>query len=95
MGHISLPGQSQLGKAGQYPVSGLYVASVIIDLDANGCFIAVVPPGAYDVAVFDDEHDSVASGLDLHPGQEVSNLVFELPTAQPERPTMAESFSED
>ena len=52
---------------------------MILDLDEQGRFSTVLPPGSYDVAVFDDDHDSVASGLDLKDGETVSNLRFELP----------------
>jgi Carboxypeptidase regulatory-like domain len=67
---------------------------ITLDLDENGTFTAVVPPGSYDVAVFDDEHDSVASGLDLEPEQSVSNLVFTLlPPEEKRRPTLDQVFS--
>jgi hypothetical protein len=67
---------------------------ITLDLDENGTFTAVVPPGSWNVAVFDDEHDSVADGLELEPGQSVSNLVYALqPDEQHRRPTLDQVFS--
>lgn len=57
---------------------------ITLDLDGDGRFSTVVAPGSYDVAAFDDVHDSVASGLDLKDGENARDLLFELPTAQPD-----------
>ena len=53
---------------------------VTVDLDDDGRFKVSLAPGDYDVAAFDDNHDSAATSVELQEGETKEQLLLVLPT---------------